>query len=93
MMRTLIVFVALLVAAPATAGEEAIKLKDGHGRDVVEANCAACHSLDYIQMNSPFLDKTKWQATVKKMIDKLGAPIAESDAATIVEYLNTNYGP
>ena len=92
-MRTLIMIAALLVAAPASAGEGDIKLKEGPGREVVEANCAACHSLDYIQMNSPFLDKTKWQATVKKMIDKLGAPIAEGDATTIIDYLTTNYGP
>ncbi|MGK9165025.1 cytochrome c [Inquilinus limosus] len=92
-MRALILLIAALLAPPVMAGEEQIVLKDGSGRDVVEANCAACHSLDYIQMNSPFLDRAKWEATVKKMVDRFGAPIAEADAAAIVEYLTANCGP
>jgi cytochrome c5 len=92
-LRALILLIAALLATPVMAGEEQIVLKDGAGRDVVEANCAACHSLDYIQMNSPFLDKAKWEATVKKMIDRFGAPIAEADAKVIIEYLTANYGP
>jgi mono/diheme cytochrome c family protein len=83
----------LVVAFPAEAGEESITLKDGAGKDLVEADCAACHSLDYVEMNAPFLDQKKWEATVKKMIDRFGAPIAEADAAAITEYLTANYGP
>jgi mono/diheme cytochrome c family protein len=92
-MRALCVLAGLLFALPAAAGEDSIVLKDGPGKDLVEANCGACHSLDYIQMNSPFLDQKKWEATVKKMIDRLGAPIPEADAAAITAYLATNYGP
>ena len=36
------------------ADEKPVELKKAPGLDKVEANCAACHSLDYIQMNSPF---------------------------------------
>ena len=54
-----------LLAAPALADESKIKLKEGPGRDKVEANCVACHSLDYIQMNSVFLDRKVWsQASI-----------------------------
>ena len=35
---------------------------------MVEGNCAACHSLDYVQMNSPFLNAAGWDAEVHKMI-------------------------
>ena len=56
-------------------------------------NCGACHSLDYIQMNSPFLNATGWNAEVTKMIKAMGAPISDSDAKTIAEYLAKNYGP
>ena len=51
-----------------------------------------CHSLDYIQMNSPFLDRKGWEASVNKMIKVMGAPIAEPDAQDIVDYLAGNYG-
>jgi sulfite dehydrogenase (cytochrome) subunit B len=81
------------IAAPALAQEEpAIKLKDGQGLDRVEANCAACHSLDYIQMNSPFPNAALWEAEVTKMIKAYGAPVSDADAAVIVDYLKKNYG-
>jgi mono/diheme cytochrome c family protein len=87
------VLVAASLAAPALAQEEpAIKLKDGQGLDRVEANCAACHSLDYIQMNSPFPNAALWEAEVTKMIKAYGAPVSDADAAVIVDYLKKNYG-
>lgn len=49
-------------------------LKEGPGKDKA-MQCIACHSLDYIQMNSRFLDKTGWTASVNKMINAFGAPI------------------
>jgi hypothetical protein len=86
---------ALLIAAgmPALAQEEpAIKLKEAPGLDRVEANCAACHSLDYIQMNSPFPNAALWEAEVTKMIKAFGAPVSDADAAVILDYLKKNYG-
>jgi mono/diheme cytochrome c family protein len=76
----------------AGAGEMPVPLKAGAGVDKVEANCAACHSLDYIRMNSPFLNAADWDAEVTKMIDMFGAPIAAADAAAIADYLKSNYG-
>lgn len=84
--------IGLLLARPALAGEDTLTLKDGQGRELVEQNCAACHSLDYIIMNSPFLNRARWEATVKKMIGTYGAPIAAEDADTIVGYLAAHYG-
>ena len=87
------VLVAASLTAPALAQEEpAIKLKDGQGLDRVEANCAACHSLDYIQMNSPFPNAALWETEVTKMIKAYGAPVTDADAAVIVDYLKKNYG-
>ncbi len=82
----------LLMVAPALADEQAIQLKDAPGREVVESNCAACHSLDYIQMNSPFPDAKLWEAEVTKMIKAFGAPIDDADAKAITDYLIKNYG-
>jgi len=87
-----IVLLTLLIAASAFADESAIKLKEGAGRDLVEKDCVACHSLDYIPMNSPFLDRKGWEASVTKMIKAMGAPIAAEDVPGLVDYLVRNYG-
>jgi mono/diheme cytochrome c family protein len=86
---------ALLSAAMtlAAAAEQPVSLKQAPGVDKVEANCAACHSLDYVQMNSPFLNAAGWDAEVAKMINAFGAPINQADAKTIADYLKANYGP
>jgi mono/diheme cytochrome c family protein len=83
-------FAATLSAA--AAQEQAITLKPGPGLDKVQANCSACHSLDYIQINPPFLNAAGWQAEVTKMIKAMGAPIGDEDAKAIVDYLAKNYG-
>jgi len=92
-MKTLPLVIALALAAGIVAAQERrIELKDGPGRAQVEANCGSCHSIDYIVLNSPFLDKAGWDATVTKMIRAFGAPINADDAKVIVEYLAANYG-
>jgi len=91
-MRMAIAVLALALAAPAAADESKIALKKAPGLDKVEANCAACHSLDYIPMNSPFPNAALWDAEVTKMIKAFGAPIDDADAKAIAEYLKKNYG-
>jgi sulfite dehydrogenase (cytochrome) subunit B len=92
-MRALaIALLAALAAAPAAAQEKPVSLKKGAGLEQVEANCGACHSLDYIQMNSPFMTSAVWDAEIAKMINVFGAPISESDARAIGDYLKANYG-
>ena len=90
-MRTKVALL-LFAAAPALAQESQLRLRDGPGRQLVEANCVMCHSLDYIPMNSPFLDRKGWEASVNKMIKVMGAPVAEADAQKIVDYLAGQYG-
>ena len=80
------------VAAAAMAGEKPVQLKQAPGADKVEANCAACHTLDYIPMNSTFLNAAQWDAEVTKMINAFGAPIGPDDAKIIGDYLKANYG-
>ena len=84
--------VAFALPLPVSADEDAIKLKPGDGLAVVEQNCVACHSLDYVQMNSPFLDRKGWTAEVTKMVKTFGAPVEEADLQKIVEYFTANYG-
>jgi mono/diheme cytochrome c family protein len=83
---------AVLIALPAAADEKPVQLKKGPGLDKVEANCHACHSLDYIPMNSPFPNAALWDAEVTKMIKAYGAPIDDADAKAIADYLKKNYG-
>jgi hypothetical protein len=87
-----VVLLGLMFAGPLLADETQVALKEGEGKPLVEANCSMCHSLDYIQMNSTFLDRKGWEASVNKMIKVMGAPIRADDLPAIVEYLNRNYG-
>jgi sulfite dehydrogenase (cytochrome) subunit B len=88
---TIGIFTIALISA-AAAAEKPVQLKPGAGLDKVEANCAACHSLDYIVMNSPFLTAPGWEAVVNKMVKAFGAPIEAPEAKAIAEYLKRYYG-
>jgi len=91
-MKSILVCAALLIALPAFAEEKPVELKPGPDRDMVAANCGACHTVDYIGTNSPFMDRTVWTAEVNKMINVFGAPIEAPDATKIIDYLVKNYG-
>ena len=90
-MRTLILFVSFF-AATAIAGENEIFLKERPGKTQVIAQCSVCHSLDYITMNARIHDRGGWEKTVNKMINIMGAPIADADKQVIIDYLAQNYG-
>jgi hypothetical protein len=85
---------ALIAAAmPAIAGpivyhlpDETAELKPGPGVETAIV-CQACHSADYIRTQPPGEGKAFWQAEVQKMIKVYKAPIADGDAAIIVDYL------
>ena len=91
MWRFLTIAIAVFLACSAQA-QENVALKPGLGRDVVELNCITCHSLDYITMNSPFLDRKGWETEVNKMAKMFGAEIGKTDTEIILDYLVTNYG-
>ncbi len=82
----------LWLATSAAAQESAIQLKAGAGQDKVMAYCSGCHSLDYIQMNSPFPNRKLWEAEVNKMINAFAAPIPKEDVGAIIDYLTAQYG-
>ncbi len=69
------------------------EFKPGPNLEVVQGNCGACHSADYIQTQptGPKFKKDFWQAEVTKMIKVYGAPIDEKDVPAIVDYLSTTY--
>jgi hypothetical protein len=88
----LLTAITAFMGSSATADEKPVRLRQAPGLDKVEAHCSACHSLDYVQMNSPFLSPAGWDAEVAKMINAFGAQIDQADAKTITDYLNKNYG-
>jgi mono/diheme cytochrome c family protein len=69
--------------------EETAAFGPGPNLEVIQNNCAACHSADYIntQPRGPKFKRDFWQAEVTKMIKVFGAPIDDADAAKIVDYL------
>jgi len=92
-MRMIVIAIATAsLAAAAFAAEKPVQLKPGAGLDKVEASCSVCHSLDYVQMNSPYLNAAGWDAEVAKMINAFGAPIDAADVKIIGDYLKKNYG-
>lgn len=66
-------------------------LKPGPGRAVVQANCALCHSADYI-VRQQGGDAKHWEPEVRKMVTVFGAPVSGNDVKTIVDYLAAEYG-
>jgi hypothetical protein len=92
-LKAIILAASLLTCANAARADEfAIKLKPDAGADLAQSNCSACHSLDYIITNSPFMSATVWDAEVKKMVNVFGASIKADDAKAITNYLVKNYG-
>ena len=81
----------VLLCTSVQAGEENLTLVDAPGREITSASCAMCHSLDYIPMNAPVMDRARWEKTFAKMVDKFGAPISKENAQVILDYLDRNY--
>jgi mono/diheme cytochrome c family protein len=83
------------IAAPVnyTLPEETAAFKPGANLELVQNNCTACHSADYIktQPQGEKFKKDFWQAEVTKMIKVYGAPIDDADVGKIVEYLAATY--
>ncbi len=90
-MQPLFLWLSIFTIA-ATAGESQIVLKDGLGKNHIVAQCAMCHSLDYITMHAKILDRAGWEKTVGKMAKVMGATIDDTEKRFIIDYLTKNYG-
>ena len=66
---------------------ETAAFKPGPNLEIVQNNCTACHSADYVQTQprGPKFKRDFWQAEVTKMIKVYGAPIDEADVGKIVD--------
>ena len=72
---------------------ETATFKPGPNLEVVQNNCTACHSADYVQTQprGPKFKEDFWRAEVTKMIKVYGAPIDQGDVGKIVDYLTQTY--
>ena len=70
---------------------ETAKLKPAPDAALATGKCLVCHSVDYVAMQPPF-SETVWRATVLKMRDRFGAPIATNEVEHLVRYFTENYG-
>jgi len=78
-----------LAAAPARA-QPASALPPGEGRDLVATACAQCHTLAVI--HSVRDGPVGWKRHVYNMVMR-GAQLTAREADTMLDYLNTNFGP
>jgi len=74
---------------PETATYQASPLP---GFQLVRQNCLVCHSAQYVQYQPPFSPRVYWEATVIKMKKIFGAPFADEDIPSMVDYLVKTYG-
>lgn len=64
--------------------------KPGPGAELAQGLCITCHSTEYVSTQPP-MPRKFWEATVKKMKDKYGAPLPE-DSTALIDYLAAAYG-
>jgi hypothetical protein len=69
---------------------ETAKFRPGPGVEQAQTLCASCHSADYIATQPP-MPRKFWEAGVKKMKEKFGAPLPD-DTTALVDYLVNTYG-
>ena len=98
--RISIIAVAILLAVPrfTLSREVSIQLppdtaafRQSEGMPLAQALCVQCHSADYLAIQ-PVMTAKFWDAEVKKMRDKYGAPVPPELDAQLVAYLVKAYG-
>ena len=71
---------------------DAAQFPDGPNVKIVNQNCLACHSAEMV-LDQPLLPRATWTAEVTKMRNVYKAPVGETDAALIVDYLTATHAP
>ena len=71
--------------------DEKPAFKSAPGADIAQANCIMCHSHEYIT-TQPAFTREQWKASVTKMQQKFGAPLAPEAVDALLDYLVQSYG-
>lgn len=72
--------------------KDTARLKAAPGSDLATAQCATCHSFDYVSTQPPGKPLAFWKAEVEKMKKVYGAPIPDDQIDPIARYLTQAYG-
>ncbi len=88
---SLTAFTAVAVAEDWTLPAEKPVFKSGAGAELVQSNCLICHSSEYITTQPP-MTRDQWKASVTKMQQKYGAPLAAEAVEPLLDYLLASYG-
>ena len=95
MKRILLTFLACITSAIADdewrLPDEKPAFKSAPGAELVQANCIMCHSHEYIT-TQPAFTREQWKASVTKMQQKYGAPLAPEAVDALLDYLLGSYG-
>ncbi len=75
----------LLAAAPSAA-----HAADAKGKALFEAKCDSCHALS--RATALHKDRSGWEKTVTRMQKVNFAPVSDTEAKRIVDYLAAEYG-
>jgi sulfite dehydrogenase (cytochrome) subunit B len=62
------------------------------GYPLAQANCAICHSAEYMQYQPASAARPYWDAMVRRMKTVFKAPINDADMPALVDYLVKTYG-
>jgi sulfite dehydrogenase (cytochrome) subunit B len=74
-----------------TLPEETAAFKPGKGVELAQGQCLMCHSADYVSMQPP-MPRKFWEATLKKMKEKFGAPTPDDQLSALADYFTAAYG-
>lgn len=98
MKSTLLIALSVGVIATSYAAEVSITLPPetgtytkGPGVELAQTNCLICHSTEYVSTQPP-MPRKFWEAAVKKMKEKYGAPTPDAQVPSLVDYLTATYG-
>lgn len=76
------------LATPPLAAQAGTTLPEGPGKDLVEAACSRCHSVDLVTRSAGFDSEQQWRALIASMVD-----LADPQAQTIASYLAQHIEP
>jgi mono/diheme cytochrome c family protein len=85
-----LVLIVLFSPVLAWAGESEDRMQEG--KQLFEAHCIVCHSLELPR--SQQLDRATWEWVMSDMVNEFGATwLTEEQQKLIVDYLVVNHGP
>ena len=80
----------LLLCSAGASGQSPVQLPEGPGKDLVEAVCTACHTLERVA--AKHATKAQWQDKVLEMLQE-DPDITQQERDRIVEYLASAFPP